>query len=75
VHCLTTEGEGPTNTRPEKAETTKAQIQSNEEAKKVPLDASMPNQTVLISEDLSKIEEDKLLSCLNRNKASSHGHH
>jgi hypothetical protein len=34
----------------------------------VPLDTSVPNQTVLISEDLSKAEEGKLLSCLNRNK-------
>jgi hypothetical protein len=46
----------------------KAQIQSNEEVRKVPLEASVPNQTVLIGEDLSTEEESKLLSCLSRNK-------
>lgn len=46
----------------------KAPIQSNEEAKKVTLCPSVLNQTVLISEDLSQVEEDMLLSCLNRNK-------
>jgi hypothetical protein len=42
VHCLTTKGEGPSNHRPKKAATIKAQIQSNEEAKKVPLEVSAP---------------------------------
>jgi hypothetical protein len=28
----------------------------------------VPNQMVLVSKDLNKIEEDKLLSCLNCNK-------
>jgi hypothetical protein len=46
----------------------KAQIQSNEEVRKVPLEASVPNHTVLIGEDLSTQEESKLLSCLSRNK-------
>lgn len=34
----------------------------------MPLDTSTPNQTILISEDLTTEEESKLLSCLNRNK-------
>lgn len=48
--------------------TTKAQIQSSKEAKKVRLDTSIPNRTVLIREDLTIEEESKLLSCLNHNK-------
>jgi hypothetical protein len=67
VHCLTTKSEGPNNHRPEKTTPIKSQIQSNEEAKKVPLEALVPNQTVLISKDLS-IEESKLPSCLSHNK-------
>jgi hypothetical protein len=68
VRCLLAEGEGPSRPRPTKTEAIKAPIQSNEEAKKVTLDPSVLNQTVLISEDLSQVEEDMLLSCLNRNK-------
>jgi hypothetical protein len=67
MHCLTTERESPTNPRTEKAEAIKAQIQSNEEAKKVPLEASVPNQTILIGEDLNRTKEDKWLSCRSLN--------
>jgi hypothetical protein len=67
VQCLTTKGEDPESPHPKKSKPIKAQIQSNEEAKKVHLDASVPSQIVLISEDLNKAE-DKLLSCLYRNK-------
>jgi hypothetical protein len=35
---------------------------------KVPLNAATPNQIVLIGEELIKIDEEKLLSYLNRNK-------
>jgi hypothetical protein len=34
----------------------------------VPLETLTPNQTILVSEDLTAEEESKLLSCLNRNK-------
>jgi hypothetical protein len=36
--------------------------------KTVPLDPATPKQTVIISEDLTSQDEDKLLSCLSRNK-------
>jgi hypothetical protein len=36
--------------------------------KKVPLDTMTPNQTILISEDLIEVEEERLMSCLNHNK-------
>jgi hypothetical protein len=43
------------------------QLQSNEGIKTVPLDPVTPKQMVLVSEDLLP-EEERLLSCLNRNK-------
>lgn len=51
-----------------KIEAIKTLIQSNEEAKKVPLNSLVPNQTILISKDLSQSEKEKVISCLNRNK-------
>jgi hypothetical protein len=68
VHCFISEVEVHTVPCLGKAAPTKAQIQSTDQAKKVPLDALIPNQTVLISEDLTQDREAKLLSCLSRNK-------
>jgi hypothetical protein len=60
VHCLISEDEGHVVPRPEKAASTKAQIQSTDQAKKIPLDASIPNQTVSINKDLTQDREAKL---------------
>jgi hypothetical protein len=46
----------------------KAQLQSNDGMKTVPLDQAMPKQTVIISEDLTSQDKEKLISCLSRNK-------
>jgi hypothetical protein len=46
----------------------KAQLQSNDGTKTVPLDQATPKQTVTISEDLTSHEEEKLLCCLSKNK-------
>jgi hypothetical protein len=43
-------------------------LQSNDRTKTVPLDPATPKQTVIINEDLSTHEEERLLSCLNHNK-------
>jgi hypothetical protein len=45
-----------------------AQLRSNDGAKTVPLDPTTPKQTVMINEDLSPHDEERLLSCLDRNK-------
>jgi hypothetical protein len=68
VHCLTTQREVPEATRPAANEHEKAQLQSNDGTKTVPLDPTTPKQTVIISEDLTSQEEEKLISCLSRNK-------
>jgi ribonuclease HI len=68
VHCLTTQREVPEATRPSTNENEKAQLQSNDGTKTVPLDPATPKQTVIISEDLTSQEEEKLISCLSRNK-------
>jgi hypothetical protein len=36
--------------------------------KAVPLDTATPKQTIIISEDLTSRDEEKLLSCLSHNK-------
>jgi hypothetical protein len=41
---------------------------SNDGTKTVPLDPATPKQTVIISKDLTSQEEEKLISCLSRNK-------
>jgi hypothetical protein len=46
----------------------KAQLQSNDGTKAVPLDPAMPKQTIVISEDLTSRDKEKLISCLSRNK-------
>jgi hypothetical protein len=68
VHCLTVEREDNNSPRPAKNKKVNAQLQRNEGTKMIPLDPATPKQTVLISEDLSPNEEERLLSCLNHNK-------
>jgi hypothetical protein len=68
VHCLTAQREVPTSVNPTDKEHDKAQLQSNDRTKTVPLDQATPKQTVTISEDLTSHEEEKLLCCLSKNK-------
>jgi hypothetical protein len=68
VHCLTTQHEVPEATCPAANEHEKAQLQSNNGTKTVPLDPATPKQMVIISEDLTLQDEEKLISCLSRNK-------
>jgi hypothetical protein len=68
VHCLTAEREGFESNRPIEDKKVKAQLQSNDGTKAVPLDPATPKQTVIISEDLTSRDEEKLLSYLSRNK-------
>jgi hypothetical protein len=68
MHCLTAQREGFEGTRPVADEKVKAQLQSNNGTKAVPLDPATPKQTVVISEDLTLRDEEKLISCLSRNK-------
>jgi hypothetical protein len=55
-------------TRPVTNEKVKAQLQSKDGTKAVPLDLATPKQTVVISEDLTSRDDEKLISCLSRNK-------
>ena len=59
VHCLTTQHEVPEATCPAANELP---------TKTVPLDPATPKKTVIISEDLTLQDEEKLISCLSRNK-------
>jgi hypothetical protein len=68
VHCLTAQHEGFEGTRPTTDEKVKAQLQSNDGTKAVPLDPTTPKKTIIISEDLNSQDEEKLISCLSRNK-------
>jgi hypothetical protein len=68
VHCLTAQREAPESASPTAKEHEKAQLQSNDGTKTVPLDQTMPKQTVIISEDLTSHDEARLLSCLSKNK-------
>jgi hypothetical protein len=68
VHCLTTQREVSEVTHPAADEKVKAQLQSNDGTKTVPLDPATPKQTVVISEDLTSQDEEELISCLSRNK-------
>jgi hypothetical protein len=68
VHCLTAEREGFESQRPVKGKKVNAQLQSNDGTKTIPLDLATSKQTVIISEDLTSRDEEKLLSCLTRNK-------
>jgi hypothetical protein len=68
VHCLTAQHEGFEGSRPVTDEKVKAQLQSNDGTKAVPLDPATPKKTVVISKDLTSQDEEKLTSCLSRNK-------
>jgi hypothetical protein len=68
VHCLTTQREVSKATRLAANEHEKAQLQSNDGTKTVPVDPATPKQTVIISEDLTLQDDEKLISCLSRNK-------
>jgi hypothetical protein len=68
VHCLTAQHEVLASVSPTDKEHDKAQLQSNDGTKTVPLDQATPKQTVTISEDLTSQEEEKLLCCLSKNK-------
>jgi DNA primase catalytic subunit len=68
VHCLTSEREGFESKRPVEDEKVNAQLQSNDRTKAIPLDPATLKQTVIISEDLTSRDEEKLLSCLSRDK-------
>jgi hypothetical protein len=68
IHCLTTQREVSEATCPATNEHEKAQLQSNNGTKTVPLDPATPNQTVNIGEDLTSQDKEKLISCLSRNK-------
>jgi hypothetical protein len=68
VHCLTAQREVFERTHLVADEKVNAQLQSNSGTKAVPLDPAMPKQTVVISEDLTSRDEEKLISYLSRNK-------
>jgi hypothetical protein len=68
VHCLTAQCKGFEETRSVADEKVKAQLQSNDGTKEVPLDPATPKQTVVISKDLTSRDEEKLISCLYQNK-------
>jgi hypothetical protein len=68
VHCLTAQREVPASASPTDKEHDKAQLQSIDGTKTVPLDQATPKQTVPISEDLTSHDEEKLLCCLSKNK-------
>jgi hypothetical protein len=65
IHCLTTQHEVSEVTHPVTDEKVKAQLQSNDRTKAVPLDPATPKQTVMISEDLTSRDEEKLISYLS----------
>jgi hypothetical protein len=64
MHCLTAQREGFEGTRLVADEKVKAQLRSNDGMKAVPLDPATPKQTIVISEDLTSRDEEKLISCL-----------
>jgi hypothetical protein len=68
IHCLTAQHEVPESASPTAKEHEKAQLQSNDGTKTVPLDQATPKQTVIISEDLTSHDEERLLCCLSKNK-------
>jgi hypothetical protein len=68
VHCLTTQREVPEAARQTANEHAKARLLSNDGTKTVPLDQATPKQTVVISEDLTSHDEERLIYCLSKNK-------
>ena len=61
IHCLTAKSEGFESSRP-------VADPKQRWNKAVPLDPATPRQKVIISEDLTSRDEEKLISCLSRNK-------
>jgi hypothetical protein len=59
---------GPRICSPTAKEHDKAQLQSNDGTKTVPLDKATPKQTITISEDLTSHDEERILCCLSKNK-------
>jgi hypothetical protein len=59
VHCLTAQREIPEATHPTANEHERAQLQSNDGTKTVPLDQATPKQTIIISEDLTSHDEER----------------
>jgi hypothetical protein len=68
IHCLTTQREVSEATHPTTDKKVKAQLQRKNGTKIVPLDPATPKQTVVISEDLTSQDEEKLISYLSKNK-------
>jgi hypothetical protein len=68
IHCLTAQREVPESASPTAKEHDKAQLQSNDGTKTVPLDQATPKQTVTISKYLTPHDEERLLCCLSKNK-------
>jgi hypothetical protein len=68
IHCLMAEREGFESKRPVEDKKVNAQLQSNDGMKAVALDSATPKQIVIISDDLTSRDEEKLLSSLSRNK-------
>jgi hypothetical protein len=68
IHCLTAQREVPESANPTAKGHEKAQLQSNDRTKTVPLDQATPQQMVTISEDLTSHDEERLLCCLSKNK-------
>jgi hypothetical protein len=68
VHCLTAQREVPGSVNSTAKEHEKAQLQSNDGTKTVPLNQATPQQMVTISEDLTSHDEERLLDCLSKNK-------
>jgi hypothetical protein len=68
IHCLTAQCEVPESASPTAKEHGKAQLQSNDGTKTVPLDKATPKQTVTIREELTSHDEERLLCCLSKNK-------
>lgn len=68
VHCLGTNTKRRPLTQPTNGDKEPNPIQSNEEARKVPLDPNLPSHMVLISVGLTRQEEASLLACFEKNK-------
>jgi hypothetical protein len=67
-HCLMAKRGGFESSHPIADEKFKARLQSNDGTKATPLDPTTPRQMVIISKDLTSRDEEKLISCLSRNK-------
>jgi hypothetical protein len=68
VRCLMAQREVPEPANPTAKGHEKAQLQSNDGTKTVPLDQATPQQMVTISKDLTSHDEERLLCCLSKNK-------